>query len=612
MEWKNKYEKINSCLSNNDKPVIGIIGNYADNACLLNSPYYQSVLNAGGIPFIIPPMRMNETERVDALRKFLEPLDGIIFSGGGDVNPLLIGEEPIVGLGGVNPERDEEELLLVRMAADRQIPILGICRGIQMITAALGGELYQDIYSQKKDCELLKHSQSMARDVASHSVEIMSGSILAKIYGSERIYVNSFHHQAVKTAAPGMRVSARSADGIIEAVESCEEKSIIGVQWHPECMYEEIHRKLMGRDVFDWMIDEAKSFRKAKQLHRSILSLDSHCDTPTFFHLSRTTELGLPIGQIDFIKRDEEKQVDLQKMIDGQLDATIMVAYLQQQERDDVSLRQATDRANRIIDHVEEMVKQVNEASIGKEILRIARTPDELYECKHEGQRAIMLGIENGYAIGRDLRNVEKFRERGIVYMTLCHNGDNDLCDAAVKSNNEHGGVSQYGAEVIREMNRVGMMVDLSHGGEKSFFDAIEISSKPIVCSHSSSRALCNHPRNLTDEQLRALARIGGVAQVTIYSGFLRTDEQVALDGRKASIFDVIEHLNHMVDVMGVEHVGLGTDFDGGGGVPGCMNAGELINFTRQLLRRRYSDKDIQLIWGDNFLRVMREVQKGC
>jgi microsomal dipeptidase-like Zn-dependent dipeptidase len=147
------------------------------------------------------------------------------------------------------------------------------------------------------------------------------------------------------------------------------------------------------------------------------------------------------------------------------------------------------------------------------------------------------------------------------------------------------------------------MMVDISHAGEQTFYDALDISSRPIVASHSSARAICNHPRNLTDDQLRALAAKGGVAQVTLYNGFLKEEG-------KATIMDAIEHLNHMVNVMGVEHVGIGTDFDGDGGIIGCASASELINFTRCLLKERYSEEDIRGIWGGNFLRVMEEVQR--
>jgi microsomal dipeptidase-like Zn-dependent dipeptidase len=221
---------------------------------------------------------------------------------------------------------------------------------------------------------------------------------------------------------------------------------------------------------------------------------------------------------------------------------------------------------------------------------------------KQEGKKAIMMGIENGYAIGHDLSLLEHFRKRGIVYMTLCHNGDNDICDSARKSTQEHGGVSPFGADVIREMNRLGMMVDLSHASEKTFYDALDISQVPIVCSHSSCRSLCDHPRNLTDEQMKRLASKGGVMQVTFYEGFLRQDGQ-------ASLLDAIEHINHAVNIMGIEHVGIGTDFDGDGGVPGLAHAGELINLTRALLRERYTEADLRLLWGENFLRVMREAQ---
>jgi microsomal dipeptidase-like Zn-dependent dipeptidase len=216
-----------------------------------------------------------------------------------------------------------------------------------------------------------------------------------------------------------------------------------------------------------------------------------------------------------------------------------------------------------------------------------------------------MRGIENGYAIGKDLKNVERYRHRGVVYMTLCHNGDNLICDSAKGSTCLNNGVSEFGEKVILEMNNVGMMVDLSHGGEQSFWNALEISRLPIVCTHSSCRAICNHPRNLTDDQLKALAAAGGVCQITLYNGFLRED------GR-ATIVDAMQHLQHAVNLVGVEHVGLGTDFDGDGGVPGLADASELINFTRRLLRLNFKEEEIKMIWGGNFLRVMEQVQKGA
>ena len=561
------------------KPTIGITGNFNEGNCTVADGYIRSVLAAGGTPLIIPPY-----EERDALLSTLNRIDGLLLTGGGDINPLFLGEEPMKELSSINHRRDRQELLITRLAADRQIPILGICRGIQIMTAALGGQLYQDIHSQHpKPC--IKHDQQLDRSYPSHTIEVEPESLLSRIFGNaEELYVNSFHHQAVKEPAPGFKACAYSTDGIIEAIESTEYKSMLGVQWHPECMI------LCGDEsmlpLFRWLTKEATSYREARRLHERILTLDSHCDTPMFFD-----------QHIEFHTRDPKILVDLHKMTEGGLDATIMVAYLKQMERDDESLLAATAKANRILNEIEEMVAHNCSA------VEIARTPDDLYRHKAEGKKSIMLGIENGYAIGKDVSLVEHFRNRGVVYMTLCHNGDNDLCDSA-RGNGEHGGISLLGEQVIREMNRTGMMVDLSHASEKSFYDAREISHTPIVCSHSSSRALCNHPRNLTDDQLRALAARGGVAQVTLYSGFLREDAP-------ATIRNAVEHLNHMVNIMGVEHVGIGTDFDGDGGIIGCASASELINFTRQLLAERYSEADIRGIWGENFLRVMREVQKS-
>lgn len=212
-----------------------------------------------------------------------------------------------------------------------------------------------------------------------------------------------------------------------------------------------------------------------------------------------------------------------------------------------------------------------------------------------------MRGIENGYAIGTDVGNIERYRRMGVVYITLCHNGDNDLCDSA-RGNGEHGGLSPLGKEALREMNRVGMMVDLSHAAESTFWQVLELSKKPVVCSHSSCRALCDHPRNLTDEQLRALAEKGGVVQVTMYSGFLCKEGEAALD-------DFMAHLCHAIEVAGIEHVGIGTDFDGDGAVIGCSSAAQLRNVTRELLRRGFGECDIEKLWGGNWMRVMREVQ---
>jgi microsomal dipeptidase-like Zn-dependent dipeptidase len=295
-------------------------------------------------------------------------------------------------------------------------------------------------------------------------------------------------------------------------------------------------------------------------------------------------------------KRDDVALVDLHKMSEGLLDATTMVAYIPQGERDDASLEQATEKADALLDWV---VAGVDANAAG---VALCSTPDELYKAKSQHKRAIMLGVENGYAIGREISNIERLRRKGVVYITLCHNGDNDICDSA-RGEGEHGGLSAFGRDVVREMNRVGMLVDLSHAAESTFWQVLEYSTKPVVCSHSSCRALCDHPRNLTDAQMRALAAKGGVVQVTMYSGFLRKDGEATLD-------DFLRHLQHAIDVAGIDHVGIGTDFDGDGKVIGCSSASQLRNVTRELLRRGFTPSDIEKIWGGNWLRTMRQVQQ--
>jgi microsomal dipeptidase-like Zn-dependent dipeptidase/anthranilate/para-aminobenzoate synthase component II len=583
------------------RPVIGITGNYEGVAATLGQGYYKSVIQAGGIPFIIPPCADKSV-----LLNTLDKVDALILSGGADINPLYCGEEPIPQLRGINSERDLPELLITRLAYNRQLPILGICRGIQTLACALGGKVAQDIGSEKravkseKSVSAIKHSQDADRSEPTHSVSLCEDSTLFKIYKQASdsngqlftlhsslftLYVNSFHHQAVSDTGSKFRVVATAPDGVIEAIESTEYKSILGVQWHPECMAE-------GLPLFQWLVGEARAYRQAQELHNRVLTLDTHCDTPMFF----------PQG-IHFDQRDKRILVDLHKMTEGRLDATIMVAYLPQPKEGEsfpskvhFDVKGPAEYADLIFDKIEEIVHQ------NYQYLSLAHTPDDLYDNKRHGLKSIMLGIENGLALGGDLQQLQHFAERGVVYMTLCHNGDNDICDSA-RGSNTHNGVSSFGKQVIHEMNRLGMMVDLSHASEKSFYDALDISRQPIVCSHSSCRSLCDHPRNLTDEQMRALAAKGGVMQITLYDGFLRKDGG-------ASVLDAMAHLEHAIKVMGIDHVGIGTDFDGDGGVPGLADASELINFTRQLLKRQYNERDIQKIWGGNFLRVMEQVQK--
>lgn len=581
-DWKKQYgDFCRSHVNPASRPVIGITGNFGDKGCELAKGYYQSIYEAGGTPVVVPPI-----EGVDDLDSILEHVDGLVFSGGGDLNPLFMGAEPSPALHGICAQRDLKELLLLRMALDRQIPMLCICRGIQLLGVVSGGSIIQDLPSEKKfEGKLIKHSQDLDRGYPSHTVCLEEGSLLKQIFKQDILAVNSFHHQAVGDVGPSLRISAKSPDGVIEAVESAEYKSVIGVQWHPEGFILSGNQSMMP--LFKWFTNEAQNFSEAKSIHSRILTLDTHCDTPMFFDQG-----------IRFDERDPKILVDLHKMREGHLDASIMAAYLPQKDLDDASLKAATALCDHLLDGIETIIG-------GCEGAGMAETPADLYRLKKEGRKAIMRAIENGYAVGKDLKNVERFRRRGVVYMTLCHNGDNLICDSSKRSTRLNGGVSSFGEQVIHEMNRVGMMVDLSHGGEESFWNALEISSLPIVCSHASCKSVCNHPRNLSDEQLKSLAAAGGVCQITLYPGFLREDE-------KATINDAMEHLQHAVKLIGVDHVGLGTDFDGDGGVPGLADASEVINFTRQLLRKNFNEEEISLIWGGNFLRVMKQVQESA
>lgn len=575
-------ETYTSAPSHAYRPIIGITTNHEGIDATLREVYYKQIVSAGGTPVLIPPVADN-----DVLLSTLDTLDAIVLSGGGDFNPLWAGEQPVPQLHNINNERDLPELLLTRYAFDRQLPMLGICRGIQTLAMSLGGHVEQDI---KPSPTLIKHSQTSHQSTQTHSVNIKPGTMLSEIFdGEDTIYVNSFHHQAVDNPGMHMRTAATAPDGTIEAIESSEQKPVIGVQWHPEWLADD------GLPLFRWLVNEAAIHHQMRLFHSRNITLDSHCDTPMFF----------PEG-IHFDQRDPRILYDLHKMQEGGPDAVTMVAYLPQPKQGETFAQIAPFGAKTPREYADLIFDKIEDTILSdSRYIAHARSEADILRNKRNGQRSLLTGIENGLAIENDISNVQHFANRGITYITLCHNGDNQICDSARNSLNTHGGVSPFGAQVIAEMNRLGLMVDLSHAGEKSFYDALQISRTPIVCSHSNSRALCDVPRNITDDQMRALAAAGGVCQITLYNGFLRTDGN-------ATITDAIRHLEHAIDIMGIEHVGLGTDFDGDGGIPGLADASELVNFTKALLRRRYSETDMSLIWGGNWLRVMNLCQQSA
>ena len=594
-------------------PVIGITTNSGGEDFSLRQRYCEQVIKAGGVPMLLTPFSDNRAS-LNILAQQLDMVDAIIFSGGGDHNPLWMNEQPSPLLHSVNPQRDRHELPLCRLAYNRHLPMLGICRGMQTIAVALDGHVTQDISKTVNALgnsqTAIKHDQEAPKNEPTHSVHIIADSTLSSVFrhvmrkDTDELLVNSFHHQVVDNCGPRFRPVAYAGDGVIEAMESTEHRQIIGVQWHPE------HMEEAGLPLFEWLVREADVFRSAKDMHHKMLTIDSHCDTPMFFHLGYGDSNEKPI---DFLHRDPRILYDLHKMDEGHIDAVQMVCYLPQPNigekfsdkvkvpgnmpKDSITPASYTDY---IFDRIEDICNRSR--SLDSEGCSIARTPAEIARDKRDGRHSIILGIENGLALEHDLRNLQHFKQRGITYMTLCHNGDNDICDSA-RGCNTHGGITAFGRKVIAEMNRLGIMIDMSHAAESSFYQALELSTAPIVCSHSNCRALCDHPRNLTDDQMRALAEKGGIMQLTLYSGFLRKNGE-------ASILDFLRHLEHAISIMGVDHVGIGTDFDGDGGVNGLRDASELINITEHLIRRHYSQQDIQKIWGRNWLRIMAQVQR--
>jgi microsomal dipeptidase-like Zn-dependent dipeptidase/gamma-glutamyl-gamma-aminobutyrate hydrolase PuuD len=572
--------------------LIGISSNYIDHKSCISDAYVNAVIKAGGTPVVIPFTTDNAI-----LENIIANIDGLIVSGGGDVYAPLFGEALHPTVTDYHIDRDRYDLALVHLATDRQMPVLGICRGHQVINVAFGGTLIQDIPSQIPDSKIV-HSQTEARDVATHSVRINPGSKLYQIVQQNDLAVNSFHHQAVKAVAQGFRAVAFSEDGIVEAIESEEEKAILGVQWHPETMAVADYAAMT--DTFKYLVGEAALYKRAKEIHRKIISLDSHTDTPLFFKYGIDIGKDNPVLKInpkDIDVKSETKvnyelKTDLPKMQRGMLDAAVMVAYLPQGARTAEASKRAVDRTFSILNTLRKQIDK-NKNTMGQ-----AQTVSDLQRLKKEGKRAILLGVENGYGIGKDLANLQQLADLGVVYITLCHNRHNDICDSH-KGKPEHNGLSEFGKKVVKEMNRLGIIVDISHTSEKTSFDVLEVSEYPVIASHSSVKALCNHTRNISDELMKAIAQKGGVIQVCLYKGFIK-------EKGKATVKDAVDHIDYIVKKVGINHVGIGSDFDGGGELTGLKNAGEMPQITLELLRRGYSEEDIAKIWGGNFMRVMQ------
>ncbi len=328
-------------------------------------------------------------------------------------------------------------------------------------------------------------------------------------------------------------------------------------------------------------------------LHRALLTLDSHIDIPW-------PTSPDPFGPTD-------RCVDLPKMRAGGLDAGCFVAFVPQGARTPAAGNEAAERAVAML----ETIRAMGTTRRGIDAT-ICTTADEVEQAKLRGQLAIMPVVENGHAIGDDLGRLEKLREMGVIYITLTHNGHNMLADSANPRRDLgdqetlHGGLSALGREAVAEMNRLGILVDVSHLSRQSMLQATELSNAPVVASHSCAAALCAHPRNLDDLQLDALRATCGVVQITAMPPFLRAKGK--FDGVK--VVDFCDHIDYVVQRIGPAHCGISSDFDGGGAITGWKDASESGNLTEELVRRGYGHAELAALWGGNFLRVMREAQR--
>lgn len=387
--------------------------------------------------------------------------------------------------------------------------------------------------------------------------------------------------------------------------------------------------------------DDESLLAKARQIHARVLTLDTHVDIAGPQYATPQLDPGIDHPQL---------KCDLVKMAAGGVDGVFLAAYVGQQARDAEGYRRAQQAVREQISAIRRLA-----TAMYPDRCELAATPDEVERIAAAGKRAIMIGIENGYALGTDLSNVARFRDLGVRYITLCHNGHNQICDScnpAAKLGDwdaEHHGLSPFGRQVVAEMNRLGIMIDLSHAAASTFRDVVAVSKAPVIASHSGCSALNPHPRNLTDEQLQMLRTNGGVIQIVAVGGFLKTpsaerkkaiadlaksigvterdfaaatkqqqerfhQEMAKLDRRfpPASLKDFVDHIEHAVAVAGIDHVGVGSDFDGGSGVPGFQSHADALNVTADLLRRGYTAEQITKIWGGNLLRVWRKVQASA
>ncbi len=374
---------------------------------------------------------------------------------------------------------------------------------------------------------------------------------------------------------------------------------------------------------------------KAVAIHSEVLTLDSHVDTPLM--LMRD---GFDISEHND-PHDGGGKLDFPRMFEGGLDAAFFAVFLSQGELSPEAYAENHKRALQIFDLIHQAIEE------NRDMAELALTADDARRISDEGRLAIYIGNENGYPIGKDLELLQTYYDLGSRYMGLSHSRNNQICDASTDNDGPlHGGLSDFGVEVVRELNRIGMMVDVSHISDDAFYDVLEVTEVPVIASHSNVRAIADHPRNLDDDMIIALAENGGVLQLSVLSAYVKdmepspereeafaelrerwnnfqglSDEEMeqareewwALNSKypapMATVADLVDHIDHVVELVGVEYVGIGTDFDGGGALEDCFDVAELPNITKELVKRGYTRDEIEKIWSGNFLRVFREAE---
>ena len=392
---------------------------------------------------------------------------------------------------------------------------------------------------------------------------------------------------------------------------------------------ENVLKRIYGNET------ESELIERALSIHKKVLTLDTHADTPL-----RMIEPGFRMSD-RHDPNETGSKVDYPRMIEGGLDAIFFAAFVAQDIRNDKGNFRAKNLCVQMIDSILSSIQQ------NSDVVGLALNPEDAYSLENQGKRAIYIGIENGYPIGGDLSNIETYYKKGVRYITLVHSSNNDLADSATDpAGPEHNGISEFGSKVVKEMNRLGIMVDVSHASDAVFYDAIKISKAPIIATHSNARSVTNHKRNMTDDMLKLIAKNGGVVQLTMLSNYLRDpvpnitaeklkkellssikpiDQMTTLEKetmRKrlneiddkypiapANLKNVVDHIDHIVNVAGIDHVGIGCDFDGGGGIDGVFDVSQVMNITIELVKRGYNEDQIAKIWGGNLIRVFSEVQ---